>query len=367
MASIATLNELDRALDVVVRRHHEAPPAASDEINGLLQVAAELRHLAGRDFRSRLRNQLEQHRMPARPLLVALPPRAVLDLHQRRNGEREPLPTLFSTGILAQESPHSVKRAHMAASFAAHAAGLALLATSGLWMTQHRQQIKHEVVSLLAGPSPYVLPAARERSGGGGGGGDRDQLAGSHGNPPRFAREQLTPPAVVLRNSDPKLTALPTVIGPPDIHFPQVALGDPLASIIGPPSNGTGAGGGIGSGSGAGVGSGTGPGMGPGWGGGFGGGVYRVGGGVSAPRALYAPDPDYSEEARKAKHQGTVVLWVIVGPDGRPHEIRVQRALGMGLDEKAVAAVRTWKFDPARMKGVPVAVQINVEVNFRLY
>ena len=88
---------------------------------------------------------------------------------------------------------------------------------------------------------------------------------------------------------------------------------------------------------------------------------------MSAPRATFAPDPEYSEEARKAKYQGTVVLWVVVGPDGRPHDIRVQRTLGMGLDEKAIEAVRQWKFDPAKKDGNPVAVQINVEVNFRLY
>jgi TonB family protein len=88
---------------------------------------------------------------------------------------------------------------------------------------------------------------------------------------------------------------------------------------------------------------------------------------VSAPRAIYQPDPEYSEEARKAKYQGTVVLWVVVGPDGRSHEIRVQRSLGLGLDEKAVEAVRLWRFEPAKKDGVPVAVQINVEVNFRLY
>jgi protein TonB len=134
---------------------------------------------------------------------------------------------------------------------------------------------------------------------------------------------------------------------------------------MGPPSNGTGSGGGIGDGSGGGVGSGRGPGVGPGYGGGIGGGIYRVGGGVSAPRAIYDPDPEYSEEARQAKYQGTVVLWVIVGADGRPHDMRVERSLGMGLDEKAIAAVKTWKFEPARKDGHPVAVQINVEVNFR--
>jgi len=158
------------------------------------------------------------------------------------------------------------------------------------------------------------------------------------------------------------------VVGPPQIQLPQLgAAGDPLSGILGPPSSGTGSGGGIGSGSGGGVGSGRGPGVGPGAGGGIGGGLYRVGGGVSAPRPIYSPDPEYSDEARKAKYQGTVVLWLVVGPDGRPRDIHLARSLGMGLDEKALEAVRTWRFEPARKDGQPVSVQINVEVTFRLY
>ena len=92
-----------------------------------------------------------------------------------------------------------------------------------------------------------------------------------------------------------------------------------------------------------------------------------MGGGVSAPRPIYSPDPEYSEEARKAKYQGTVVVWVVVGPDGRTRDIRIQRSLGMGLDEKAIAAIQTWKFEPARKNGVAVAVQVSVEITFRLY
>jgi periplasmic protein TonB len=173
---------------------------------------------------------------------------------------------------------------------------------------------------------------------------------------------------VVVRNENPKLPVDPTVVGPPRIQLPQLGRpGDLLSGLLGPPSSGTGSGGGIGSGSGGGVGPGYGPGVGPGSGGGIGGGVYRVGGGVTAPRPVYAPDPDYSEEARKAKFQGTVVLWMVVGPDGRPRDIRVARSAGMGLDEKALEAVRTWRFEPGRKDGQPVAVQVNVEVSFRLY
>src|SRR5262249_57179747 len=131
--------------------------------------------------------------------------------------------------------------------------------------------------------------------------------------------------------------------------------------------DGTGSGGGIGSGSGGGIGSGSGPGVGDGRGGGVGGGIFRVGGGVSAPRAIYDPEPEFSEEARAAKYQGKVLLWVVIAADGRPRDMRVQRSLGMGLDEKAIAAVKTWRFEPAMKDGHPAAGQAYIEVNFRLY
>ncbi len=117
-------------------------------------------------------------------------------------------------------------------------------------------------------------------------------------------------------------------------------------------------------GGGGGVGSGNGPGVGPGKGGGIGGGVYRVGGGVSAPRAVYAPDAEYSNEAREAKVEGSVLLWLIVGPNGRPRDIRVARSLNAGLDQKAIEALRKWKFQPAMKDGQPIAAQISVEVIF---
>jgi periplasmic protein TonB len=253
-------------------------------------------------------------------------------------------------------------------SFLLHTLIIALLFASGLYVAGHHKEIKQQMVSMAIDISPYILPVSPKASGGGGGGGDRDKLPAPKGGLPKQALEQITPPAMVIRNENPKLAVEPTVVVPPQIQLPHLnQLGDPLARVTGPASNGTGSGGGIGSGSGGGVGSGRGPGVGPGWGGGIGGGAYRVGGGVSAPRPVFSPDPEYSEEARKSKYQGTVVLWVVVGPDGRTHDIRVQRSLGMGLDEKAMEAVRVWKFEPARKDGQPVAVQINVEVNFRLY
>jgi TonB family protein len=107
--------------------------------------------------------------------------------------------------------------------------------------------------------------------------------------------------------------------------------------------------------------------VGAGSGGGFGGGVYKVGGGISAPTAISAPDPDYTEEARRAKKQGTCILWLIVDSAGHPRDIRVIRGLGFGLDAKALEAVKQWRFQPALKDGRPVDVQISVEVEFHLY
>src|SRR5436190_1939732 len=149
-----------------------------------------------------------------------------------------------------------------------------------------------------------------------------------------------------------------------EIKQQMAGLVTDVSPYILPPSATRSSGGG---GGGGGVGSGRGPGVGPGTGGGIGDGLYRVGGGVSAPRTLYAPDPEYSEEARRSRFQGSVLLALIVGPDGNPRELSIMRSLGLGLDEKALDAVRTWRFEPARKDGVPVAVQISVEVNFRLY
>ena len=205
-------------------------------------------------------------------------------------------------------------------------------------------------------------------SGGGGGGGTNSPLPPSKGRLPRFKMEQITPPQAVIPNENPRLAVEPSVIVPPDVQMPTVdiaAFGDPLGKI-GPPSNGPGSGGGIGTGRGGGVGSGSGAGVGPGSGGGIGGGAFRVGGGVSAPALLRKVEPEYSEEARKAKYQGTVQLAVEVWPDGRAHNIRVIRSLGLGLDEKAIEAVQQWQFAPGKKDGAPVKVMATIEVNFRL-
>ena len=94
--------------------------------------------------------------------------------------------------------------------------------------------------------------------------------------------------------------------------------------------------------------------------------LSRVGGAVKPPKAVYEPDPEYSEMARKQRYQGTCQLSLIVGEDGLASSIWVVQPLGYGLDEKAIGAVRQWKFIPATKNGTPVAVMINVEVSFRL-
>jgi TonB family protein len=97
--------------------------------------------------------------------------------------------------------------------------------------------------------------------------------------------------------------------------------------------------------------------------------VYRAnpGAGVSAPQATYQPGPEYSPEARQLRYEGIAILSIIVDVSGRPQGIQIQRPLGLGLDEKAVAAVSTWKFEPAQKDGKPVAVVISIEIQFHLY
>ena len=96
--------------------------------------------------------------------------------------------------------------------------------------------------------------------------------------------------------------------------------------------------------------------------------VYRAEANViSAPRAVDSPPPGYSEEGRRAKYQGSMVVWLVVDATGTPRDLQVQRPLGLGLDEKAVERISTWKFKPGQKEGQPVPVKINVEVSFRLY
>jgi TonB family protein len=343
-------DQLDHQIDALLAG---TALTAAGEWSPLLAIASEIEALPRPDFRMRLRAGLQARAQQIHAFApeAALPALPAPDLDAPR----------FDSLILPPPN-----RAHLAASFAVHVAALAGVLTSGLWMVEHHRDVRQRLVSVL-NESSLVLAPSRSEAHGGGGGGDHDKMPASKGTAPRFAQEQFTPPTAVIRNDNPALPAEPTLVGPPDIKFPiSTQSGDPLANVL-PPSNGTGSGGGIGTGSGGGIGEGAGPGLGPGEGGGVGGGVYRVGGSVSAPRALFSPDPEYSDEARKAKYQGDVVLEAIIGPDGRPRALRVQRSLGMGLDEKALEAVSRWRFSPALKDGHAVAVRVAIEVAFRLY
>ena len=133
-----------------------------------------------------------------------------------------------------------------------------------------------------------------------------------------------------------------------------------------PPSQGPGSGGSVGSGKGTGIGQGEGPGIGEGSGGGTGGGPYRPGSGVEPPRLLREVKADYSDEARRANIEGEVVLEIVVRRDGSVGDVKLLRGLRGGLNERAIEAVRQWRFSPGRMKGTPVDVAVEVGVEFRL-
>jgi periplasmic protein TonB len=232
-------------------------------------------------------------------------------------------------------------------------------------------KVEAKPVTTLIDPGDFIpLKPAKTQAGGGGGGGDHDVLQASRGKLPKFSMEpQITPPTAVIRNMNPKLAVEPTVMVPPEIKVAMnnlPVIGDPKSSAV-IPSNGTGGGSGIGSGEGGGIGPGNGRGVGPGEGMGMGGGVFRPGRGVTPPRPIYSPDPEFSEEARKAKYQGVCTLMIVVDTDGKPINLRVVNSLGMGLDEKALETVKTWRFEPGMKDGHPVKVEMAVEVDFHLY
>jgi periplasmic protein TonB len=196
----------------------------------------------------------------------------------------------------------------------------------------------------------------------GGGGGNHDPIPASHGNLPQASFNPLTPPTVIVLKEMPKLP-VPQAVEIAQIKLPQGGpVGDPLSKFT-IPSNGPGGPGGIGTGCCDGVGDSTGPGAvnGPE-------GIYPGNTkGMTVPQVIFNPEPGFSDEARKSKTQGRVGLLVVVGKDGLTHSIRVSESLGMGLDEKAIEAVRLWRFKPATLNGAAVATQILVEVDFRLY
>ena len=241
------------------------------------------------------------------------------------------------------------------------------------------------VLFAIANPPSALSPVLPERTpddivwldvpgpgGGGGGGGNKSP------EPPRKAElkgvEKITvpiakPPAEVVKAEPPP--PLPQIQIPAQqtsngvVELPGVISNMPTAAV---PSQGSGVGGGAGTGKGTGVGSGTGSGLGDGFGGGTGGGVYRPGNGVESPTVLHEEKPLYTAGAMRAKVQGIVEVEAIVMPDGTVGQVQIVRSLDdrFGLDEKAIEAVKRWRFRPGTRQGKPVAVLVNIELTFTL-
>jgi periplasmic protein TonB len=253
-------------------------------------------------------------------------------------------------------------------SVAAHASAFALIALLFLH-TRNQGIVKTSAtVTQIDAFLPITSPATNSM-GGGGGGGAHDILEAPKGKLPKFEQQPIVPPMMAV-NDHPKYAEEAAIMMPKELQLPNNTmpnLGDPRTSVAGPAANGSGDLGGMGTGSGGGIGSGRGNGYGPGEGGGYGGGIYHVGGGVAAPQLIFAPDPEFSDEARRAKFQGICVVSLVVDSQGNPQRVQVVRHLGMGLDQKAVDAVKQYRFKPATFQGKSVPVEVNIEVTFRIY
>jgi TonB family protein len=234
--------------------------------------------------------------------------------------------------------------------------------------------------TLLISPLP-VHPVELKRSGGGGGGGGN---AGSHAlkapapvaELPKPIMRHYVPPPLTQKPPlvTPQLYIPPEWVGTTD---PNAHYGDPLAGLIGAAGNfgnsagyaggpgtgfGPGYGGGSGGGSGGGIGAGTGIGTGPG----PGDSIYTAAKNMTPPEPIFRPEAEYTDDARKAQLNGKVIVTLVVEIDGTASNIEVTRGLGLGLEQKAIEAVRQWKFKPATIAGKPVRARVNVEVTFRL-
>src|SRR4051812_46183160 len=260
---------------------------------------------------------------------------------------------------------------------AALAAGLVLLTTMGMANTEARVKAndKNEMrLVFLVSPGP---------GGGGGGGGLREPAPPPPAErkgaatlrspvPGRRPPARVAPPPVVHEEPPPPPPKEPEIVAPvvQVAADPRDRAGVPWIPHDAPPqevdSHGPGTAGGTGSGQGTGVGQGQGPGLGPGSGGGTGGGPYRPGAGITAPAIVREVKPDYTEEGRQRRIEGDVELEIVVKSDGTVGSVRLLHGLGAGLDERAMDAVRQWRFSPARRYGTPVDVIVEVAMEFKL-
>ena len=357
MSNISIYDELDQAIDQMLAAPEVVLTQDESNVGELTELAADLRYLPRENFKTRLRLELEWE--GAGRTVSAAASRETIQAAQPPS--RQILPSLFGK----TRTGYPVRRMNFVLSVALHGV-MVLLMSAGFWMVKSFAPHIEGEPNVTTRLEPYPVPIGVHPSNGGGGGGAAEKTPASRGMAPRAAREQLTPPIAMPNNMQPKLAAEATVIAP-DLDLSKTKqTGDPLSALANF-SNGPGISSGIGGRFGGGAGEGDGPGRGPGSGGGCCGGVYSIGNGVSMPRAIYSPEPEFSEEARKTKHQGEVTLLATIGADGIPRNLTVVRSLGMGLDEKALETVRTWRFDPAKKDGRPVAVQMNIIVNFNLF
>jgi protein TonB len=243
--------------------------------------------------------------------------------------------------------------------WASSVAFYALLIAFIAWLIHKKVQFSAPVKQVLVTDLSVPPPAPPKADKMGGGGGQKGPTPVTKGTPPKFADEQIVPPNKPPL-IEPKIKIEPTIEVQQDVKMasslPQIGVANsPLVGMS------------MGNGSGTGLGSGNGSGLGPGSGGNTGGGPRRIGGGVSAPQVIYMVEPEFSEEARKAKVAGNVLVNLWVDTNGNPSHVRVIRGVGMGLDEKAVEAVKQYKFKPAMENGKPVLVELNIEVNFQIF
>lgn len=290
------------------------------------------------------------------------------------------VPTSAHLGLLLTLTATPRRSTPFLVSTSLHALVAGLLFVGSLGLTSADE--KTEPVDNNAKPVRLVFLAQPGPGGGGGGGGLKMKPP-----PPKAQRKgprQVSSP-IPVRRPPPPIEPIKRPVEPPPVPLEAKTLPivtAPVAPIAAdtkdqegllkevpkelPPSRGTGTGGGTGTGQGTGIGEGSGSGIGAGEGGGTGGGPYRPGSGVSPPRLIKEVRADYTDSARRQNIAGDVELEIVVKSDGSVGDVRIVRRLGSGLDERAVQAVRQWRFSPARLKGVPVDVIVEVSVEFKL-
>lgn len=253
-------------------------------------------------------------------------------------------------------------------SFAIHVLAISAILWWGI--TSHAiVQSQSTVVPIkfvLTDPPPLMTVAKAQ--GGGGGGGEHRVVAPVKAVEPKVVvpHVHLLPPEIATIEH-PKLAEAPDQQVNMQVNTKMPIIGMSNSPQIALKSQGPGANSAFGMGMGGGIGMGQSSGNGPGSGGGYGGGVMSVGGGVSAPEVIHQVQAEFTEQARRANYQGTVSIQLIVDAQGNPQDARVVHHLGMGLDEKALEAVRQYKFRPAMYQGHPVAVQLLIDIDFRLH